>query len=275
MLVVSCGEARRLTLPSSGPAYGGPLKSNVRPQMHIPRWLVELEGESLDLARFQHWFGTGDLHVITEGPSAYITGSAFNLLAEPSLVLDAGHQFIDEHYPIVSLLDPSVKKPIAGNVFRESENGERRGYAFAAVEFRAELRAYVNNVAHSGTVCQTHAQLLLAATRSDRHLREAASLLAAPLCSWPQLYRALEEVEQHLARKVNQAGLCSSTQRERFKLSANSAEAAGANARHAFGKFAPPKRPMSLQEGSVFVAGLLKKALAVAVSHQAQSRDAV
>jgi len=71
----------------------------------------------------------------------------------------------------------------------------------------------------------------------------------------------MEEIEQHLGKHVDVAGLCSAKQRERFARTANTAEVAGPDARHAAGKFAAPNDPMSLPEATEFIGQLLLSVL--------------
>ncbi len=85
----------------------------------------------------------------------------------------------------------------------------------------------------------------------------ALSLWADPIRSWPRLYRVLEEIEQHLGQRVDGAGLCPFNQRQRFTHTANTAEVAGSDARHATGKFAAPGNPMTLPEATDFIGQML------------------
>jgi hypothetical protein len=91
-------------------------------------------------------------------------------------------------------------------------------------------------------------------------------LWAFPDPAWWLLYRVVEDIETHLNERrlgtsVSKAGYCSDNERERFRRSANSAEASGLGARHAAGKWEPPKNPMPLEEAKTFVKALLEQAL--------------
>ncbi len=135
------------------------------------------------------------------------------------------------------------------------------------LEGRSKVRGYstVGGVGQE-RVAQTRAQFLLAGSRVNDHLKMAVSLWGDPLRIWPRLYRVLEEIERYLGKEVHKAGLCSANQRKRFHRSANAAEIAGKDARHAQGKFRPPKNPMNLAEATNFVSGLLQDALDRAAS---------
>jgi hypothetical protein len=111
------------------------------------------------------------------------------------------------------------------------------------------------------TPATTQAQDLLAAARKSKHLQEALKLWADPARTWGRLYRIVEEVKKHFGKPVDKAGLCADTELARFTHTANTAEAAGLDARHASGSFQYPKNPMTLQEATSFVLRLLDSEL--------------
>jgi hypothetical protein len=115
--------------------------------------------------------------------------------------------------------------------------------------------------------------MLLEGSRSNPHLRLATLIWADEIRTWPRLYRVLEEVERSLGSTASKVGLCSDNQRDRFAHSANSAEVAGKDARHASGKYKPPDKPMSLDEATSFVGCVLEQSLRRASEHR--TSDAV
>ncbi len=79
--------------------------------------------------------------------------------------------------------------------------------------------------------------------------------------SWPRLYRVLEEIEAHLGKNADHAGLCSDGERSRFRRSTQVPEVAGKDARHRVGLFQPPANPLTLQEAEAFIGRLLTAVL--------------
>jgi hypothetical protein len=130
---------------------------------------------------------------------------------------------------------------------------------------RREARSHnVGNSAHDEPFAKrlsTDAQRLLDASRTTAHLRTAILLWAFPDRGWWLPYRVVEDIEMHLGTSVAKAGYCTRKERERFRHSANSAKASGLGARHAVGKQDPPKNPMSLDQATTLVKGLLESAL--------------
>jgi hypothetical protein len=234
----------------------------------MARWLVQLEGEKIDLEEYPHWFPDGEIFAIAEADKVFLTGTAFVALSESSKVHEAATEAVDEFSAVITLLWPSLQRPVVGCVYYEDDDGNRRGAHFLSVgcaTIRSKVRATMSAIGPDGEVVPTprltQAQELLAASRLDRRLRVALTLWADPTRTWGRLYRVLEEVEGHLGQPVNKARLCSTGQRDRFTRSANTAEVAGKDARHAGGKFDPPTNPMTLKEAVAFVGELLHAAL--------------
>jgi hypothetical protein len=102
---------------------------------------------------------------------------------------------------------------------------------------------------------------MLSRAQSNQHLEIALTLWADPARPWPRLYRILEELELHIGKPADKAGLCSANERARFTRTANTAEVSGADSRHALSKYAPPPDPMSLEEATRFVGRIFSEVL--------------
>jgi hypothetical protein len=228
----------------------------------MTRWLVQLNGSSIDLEELPYWFPDGEVHGLAEGKEVFLVGAAFETLTDPGHVRDRAAQALDEFSAMISLLWGGFIRPELGNVFRERDDGIRQGFAALAgtSRGRSKARATLSSGTNRATT-PTQVQTLLMASQVDDHLRGAVLLWADPTRTWPRLYRVLEEVELFLEQTVSKAKLCSAGERERFTRSANTAEVAGKDARHASGKFPPPKNPMTLAEATALVASLLQAAL--------------
>lgn len=242
----------------------------------MARWLVKLEGDSFDLEEYPYWFPDGDVYATAENGTVYITGPAIDALNEASQVYEAALQVLDEFSAIITLIWSSLLRPSVGHVYREDDDGTRQAFLFAggssAGRSKARATGAIDGVQQERGA-PTQAQHLLAGSRISRHLQVAISLWADPLRTWPRLYRVLEEIELYLKQKVHRARFCSEPQRRRFTHSANAAEIAGKDARHALGKYVSPPNPMGLAEATSFVAGLLRTALQHATSEPEPASD--
>lgn len=218
----------------------------------------------MDLEEFPRWFPDGDVFAIEENETFFLLGSAFEVLPNAEAVLSEAVRALDQFTAVISLLWPSLRKPAASHVFRETDEGKRNAFVFlsGSISGRSKVHAVAVSVgAPQQPPQRTQAQELLRRASGSPHLEVALSLWADPMRSWPRLYRVLEEIEQHLGKRVDAAGLCPANQRERFTRTANTAEVSGSDARHATGKFVAPGNPMNLTEATKFVGQLVLSVL--------------
>jgi hypothetical protein len=217
----------------------------------------------MDLEELPKWFPSGEVYAVEENGNVLLVGAGLNSLSDADAVLKKAQKALNEFSAVISLLWPSFRKPQIGQVFWEDPTGNRRAYIFlagiAARRFKASGR--LTDAGTARTPSTTQAQHLLAAARKSKHLREALKVWADPVRTWGRLYRVMEEVKKHSRKPVNKAGLCTAAELKRFTTTANTAEAAGLDARHASGSYRYPKNPMTLQQGTSFVSRLLESAL--------------
>jgi hypothetical protein len=208
------------------------------------------------LEEFPRWFPDGEVSAIEENEAFFLVGPAFEALPDAEAVLGEAARALDRFTAAISLIWPNLRKPTASHVFREADGGRRDIFVFlsAGLSMRSKVHAVLEPVGVTQQKPQrTQAQELLRRATGNPHLEQALSLWADQMRSWPRLYRILEEIEQHLGKHVDAAGLCAANQRERFSRAANTAEVSGPDARHATGKFAAPTNPMSLPEATEFL----------------------
>jgi len=230
----------------------------------MARWLVQLCGERFDLEEFPRWFPDGEVSAIEENDAFFLVGPAFEILPNAEAVLGEAVRALDQFTAVISLLWPSLRKPTVSHVIREADGGRRDAFVFlsASASGRSKVHAVLGSVGETQQKPQrTQAQELLRRATGSPHLELALSLWADQMRSWPRLYRIMEEIEQHLGKPVDAAGLCSANQRKRLRTTANTAEVAGADARHATGKFDAPNNPMSLPEATEFLGQMLLSVL--------------
>jgi hypothetical protein len=220
----------------------------------MSRWLVQLSGHDIDLEEFPFWFPDGEVFSIQENQEYFIVGSAFEALSNPEEVLRKAEKAVDQFSAIILLFWPSLQKPEIRCVIRESDDGRRNAYAFSVgtAIARSKARGISGPLPHP-----TEAQNLLNRALEDQRLEIVIRLWADPIRSWGRLFRILEELEEYLGKPVNAVGLCSAAHRARFTRTANTAEVAGADARHAVGKNEIPDNPMSLDQASEFIGKII------------------
>lgn len=236
------------------------------------RWLVQLEGEPLDLEEFPKRFPSGDVFGIEEQGKFFITGPTLNAMTDTEAVLERAMKALDEFAGVIFLLWPAFRKPFISQVIREDDTGARTTYA--GTTGTASSRSKANGVGEdaSGTTkvpSTTQAQDMLLAAENNSHLLEALRVWSDPIRHWGRLYRVWEEVERHIKEHFHkepyedEVGLgCSRNECERFTRTAHCPETAGLDSRHASSdRHKPPANPMSLQEATSFIGRLLGAAL--------------
>ena len=230
----------------------------------MSRWLVQLQGERLDLEELPKWFPSGDVHAVEEREKFFITGPTLDGMMDADAVLRRATEALNEFSAVIFLLWDSFRKPNIGQVIREDDAGKRNAYIFVAgiASGRSKASGVLVDAGGAAAVpATTQAQDLLWASHTSPNLREALNVWADPIRSWGRLYRIVEEIKKHFGKPVDEVGLCSRPDLIRFARTANTAEAAGLDARHASGLFKPPDKPMSLNEATSFVSRLLLGAL--------------
>ena len=221
-------------------------------------WRVQLSGEPFDLQELARWFPGGDVYVTQIEDVYYIAGKRFDSCDTADDVRADADLALREVYGVVTVCGSVSQIPKLSHVERLRDDGKTD--RFIQVE-PAKIRITAG-VGSTGTTPPklTLAQEMAARAAGDPHLREALRQLSLPT-SWAQLYRALEEIEQHLGKQVDAAGLTAKADRVRFTRTANTAEVGGQTARHAGSKFMPPPDPMTLAEGQKWIRNLLAKVL--------------
>jgi hypothetical protein len=229
----------------------------------MARWLVSIIGEHFDTEELPRWFPDGDAFAIEEDRRVYITGPALENLGGPNDVRKAAVAILNDFAGVIALLLPNFRKPAIGTeIIREEDDGRRSVHCILVPEpAHLRMKAHANLMVWPEGAKHTEAQHLLRAVEGSLRLKVVLALWTEPDASWAQLYRAMEEIEAELGEPLDNTGLCSQRERERFRRTANSAETAGRDARHASGKFEPPKNPMTLAEGRGFIGRVLVELL--------------
>lgn len=217
--------------------------------------MVTLDGEAADLEEFPRHFPAGTMYAVREDDSFYVLGEALERLGSASEVRDAAQAFVDEASAVISLLWPAFHKPRVGGVLRDHGGGKRDTYVLVSTG-EARLRFSVVGVLVGGTPSPPTpvAIRILEAAKSDQNLHRALHLWSDRPRSWHRLYVVIEELQHFVGGSLPSAGYCSEAELRRFTHTANNAEAAGLDARHAFNpNQQPPKKPMTLGEAESFV----------------------
>lgn len=201
----------------------------------------------------------------------YLTGSAFEEFSDADAVRKEARQRVAECSAIISLEWLEFRPPTVGNVERENANQDRdkyllaesgeyriRGGSVGLAEGRSKASAIGEAIGGPPPEPQpTSAQRMLNRASQNQRLQSALRLFYRQPLDPNRLYKIVETIERELGCSAAAAGFCSANQLERFTRSVNSDEVMGEDARHAAGKYVPPKIPMDVGEATGFVRQLL------------------
>lgn len=232
--------------------------------------MLKLKGGVADLEEFPHWFPSGDPFFIREGEAFYLSSPRLDVLPDSVSVQDVGGSILEEAAAVVSLICPGLEPPAIEHMVLEADDGSRSSHytlKVASAFYRMKIGGRGGAPLKSG---KTAAQWFLGISQAGPHLQTALLLWADPARTWPRLYRVLEELEHHISQDAHKAALCTAADRRRFMHSANAAATAGRDARHRDGLFDAPKNPMTLDEATRFVRGVIYAYLEAESSRQQQ-----
>jgi hypothetical protein len=203
--------------------------------------LFRLEGEALDLTDLAESFSTGDRKIaVYDGtfclslpmPSD-INGEDARSRAEDELSLMTGMAFVlfENHHP-VRISGECVLDPITGKL--------RTSYSIeGSVSMRIRSRSVMTFVRADGTTSdpienpQSNCGAILGLTAANDSLQRALFLYGKLAHSWRGLYMIVEAVEDGNGGEHGLTGkLWGDNEVKRFKATANSYNALGAEARH-------------------------------------------
>jgi len=224
----------------------------------VPFWFVEVVGEAFYVYDLPYFFPNGASFVYKDDGRTWLKSVSFHLEMTAAQVHAEAERILDGMSAALCVSLGHFVRPKIGTVYLQHPEGHRTGHHVLRVDgmvSRSKLRGSL-----STTNGQTLPQQFLEVASRCPHLQTASLIWSDQLRTWPRLYRIMEEVQQHLQTSPDKAGLCQKNEYKTFERTANSAEAAGIDARHASGKFEPPPFPMSLNEAEAFVGRVLEQA---------------
>lgn len=233
-------------------------------------WEVSLQGRDGDLRYLARYFTSPPTVIVrSEFESSYVLRmDAFSACKESTGVLELAERQLVILSGILKLERNSPETLRVGAVFRR-----RGGGRDVFIHVRDTLRITLETGEPVVTVTDAEGNVVSAPEAPAPAVRIAAlcahypavakviRLIAAPDSrTWVGLYRIYEVLESDVGGQAAlvQKSWGSATDQDRFKHSANSVTVAGDNARHGKEHNAPPKNPMTIEEASVYVDGLLR-----------------
>jgi hypothetical protein len=243
----------------------------------IPQtWFVQLRGHQFDLAHLASHLAQPAITVRADEPEGnyVLCSEQFQGATSSEAVLERAGDLAAILNGVLRVARGTTGTVSLGAVYRINDKGGRDVFVHIVdgVTVRAEcgiLSATVTD--KDGKIIPTpppppsRTKLLTGLALNDAIVARALRLHASPDAgTWVGLYRLYEVIEAELGDQARlvATGWASRPDIRRFKHSANSIAVAGDGARHGKETEAPPKHPMTLDEGIAFVGYVLQAWLA-------------
>jgi hypothetical protein len=228
-------------------------------------WIVQLAGDTSDLAALAQSFTGRDFNISHDGQGYVLASARF----APSDSAKDVHQKAQEMVHILngaSCLGLDAKQPITvGSVHRRGEDGRPDIHVFLESQ-SLQLRTTPPTVRINradGTVGVSHpadrVREWSALALSDDAVANVLRILASGSLDWVNLYRIWEIIAKDVGGldSIDSKGWSSKAAMKLFKRTANSPGALGLEARHGAETKDPPAKPMELSEARTLINSII------------------
>lgn len=232
--------------------------------MNYPFWEVELAGDQDVMADLSRSLNSDALTVTLSDGRHVLRLAAFAGCREPNEVRALAQQTVEQLRGMAAVLGLPPDLDV-GSVYRRE--GQGRGEASAYLEpatGRSHASAVISVTLPDGTretryPTDSIPEWLICSVGNDA-LRKAVRLFGKGVdLDWGQLFRILEVAEDAVDESLL-GGWISNKKRKLLRQTANSALAAGDDARHGTSRgHAPPPRPMPIGEARTLIRHVLRE----------------
>ncbi len=231
----------------------------------MTKWLAQLRGCDYDLQDLQEILSSHNPQIVREDGDFYLMSKDWDQLQDEQEVYDKAKGFTEslDRAAFIHFRDTS---PLAvGLIVRIDDNGSLQKFAFiqGSAHGRARVKGSIRAIGPNGQPIETEQEHTIIKTlrASQQHQSVGDALRFFRKGDWSSLYKAYEIVEDHLPKNqgITSNGWLTKTSIERFTRTAQSRYAIGDEARHAKQKYAPPRKPMSINEAKALIGDLIQK----------------
>lgn len=223
----------------------------------MPDWLVELQGEEVDLEALTRLLASSDLKVSKEGDTYYLGCSGS--IGSQDEVRERAREILQRASAAERIRCGSSLPIKLGEVFRIEADGTRRPFFSSALRFSWTVRVpHAPVTEEDATAFGRWVELAEHDAKVDKVLR----ILITRETNWVNLYNILDVVLSDVGSMIWQAGWATDREVKRFKHTADSEGTVGDDARHGRERTQPPADPMSLTEADSLIRRILRAWLA-------------
>lgn len=228
-------------------------------------WMVQLAGDTSDLASLAQSLTGSDVNVSHDGQDYVLTSDRFASSDEAAAVRQKAEDMIAVLNGASRLALDATQAIRVGAVYRRREDGKRELFFFlepAVIRFRV-IAPTVKVTRADGTVEEFHPadpvkQWSTLALMNDA-IANVFRILAGGTLDWVNLYRIFEIIGGDVGRSDSIAtnGWATKESMRLFKHTANSPGALGIDARHGAETTQPPTNPMTISEARTLINSII------------------
>ena len=229
----------------------------------MPKWLVRLGGERLDLEDFPSLLCSPEHTVIEEDGSYYLKSSDFDSLGSADEVRERALAIIEMLNGAMKLHIPSFRGVYEAGVTLIEEDGRRHHYVYleASITLRSKVSANLTVTKSNGTrqiaPPPSNVESWISLAKTDKAVADALHFFRDN--TWISLYKVYEIISEDVGGEeaIIRNGWATERRLSRFRQTAQSKAALGDQARHAASRFKPPSRPMTIREAGSLLRGVM------------------
>lgn len=223
-------------------------------------WVVTLSGDVYTLEELSKVFSSSDISIQKEQDAFVLRSRDFADLISDDQVRDHATEILTSLNGAAKLALGSCSPIVIEDISKIRDDGTRHVYVSATSSVVVSATCSVSLIHADGTIEEFHpadpAITWMDLSKRDRHVKRALHLIANDFETWYGLYKIYEVIEGDVGN-IPERGWCTKAELKRFKLTANSPEALGVNARHAVKTIPAPPDPMSLASAEFLIRRLM------------------
>lgn len=233
--------------------------------MDFSKWLARVDGDRGVLGILADEAGGPQWRIVRDGEGFAINAPSLDAAASPAEAKEEALRLVAE-ISSIARLGYQLRDPLEyGGVLNQLQDGRRSVFVEAeAVTCTARVYCAVAVMRPDGTVERPDppSVQMANALSTDPRLAALANAYGQARQDWHGLYKMYERIEECVPGglpTLMRAGWVTQKQFQNFDKSANDPAVSGDDARHAVSDGYPPAQPMTMDEGRVFIEGLLKR----------------
>lgn len=224
-------------------------------------WSVRLVGDKFDLEELPSHFDTPELFIYCKDEIYYMKSDEFKSIDDAGKVRSLAHDKLSIINGTLKLSNSSFNSIGIHEIFELNDKGGRDLTVVLGDTINLRDKPNIEITETNGTVNKYFPSIkgsdCVIASRKNKDIILALSLLVDDNLKWDDLYRIFELVEKNNGNTITKEGW---TNREKslFTQTANSFAAIGIESRHMKNDSIPPENPMTFSEAEELIVKLLR-----------------